>query len=69
MDLYPTGRSTPLLSFPDSVEVDRNYPLDVAFLPKGNHVISGAHKGCVNIWNTCTGEHWQSLEHNGELGL
>jgi hypothetical protein len=69
VDLYEVGQSTPVQTFRERFDAARNFTLDVAFLADGAYIVSGAHRGCVNIWNSQTGKHWQTLEHDGESSL
>ncbi|KAI5987370.1 hypothetical protein EDD15DRAFT_2173652, partial [Pisolithus albus] len=68
-DLYRLGQSTLIQRYPQHPHPERNYPLVVSFLHKGNAVICGASKGDVFIRDTWTGEHQQMLEHDGNLSI
>ncbi|KAI6094034.1 WD40-repeat-containing domain protein [Pisolithus croceorrhizus] len=66
-DLYCLGQSALIQTYPQRPPVERNYPLVVSFLHKGNVVICGASHGDVFIRDTWTGEHQQTLEHDDDF--
>ncbi|KAI6131843.1 WD40-repeat-containing domain protein [Pisolithus thermaeus] len=66
-DLYRLGQSALIQTYPQRPPVERNYPLVVSFLHKGNAVICGASHGDVFIRDTWTGEHQQTLEHDDDF--
>ncbi|KAI6098568.1 WD40-repeat-containing domain protein [Pisolithus sp. B1] len=68
-DLYCLGQSTLIQRYPQHPHPERNYPLVVSFLHKGNAVICGVSKGDVFIRDTWTGEHQQTLEHDSNLNI
>ncbi|KAI6036201.1 hypothetical protein BKA83DRAFT_4485271 [Pisolithus microcarpus] len=66
-DLYRLGQSSLIQTYLQRPPAERNYPLAVSFLHKGNAVICGASYGDVFIRDTWTGEHQQTLEHDGDF--
>ncbi|KAI6094188.1 hypothetical protein EV401DRAFT_1881554, partial [Pisolithus croceorrhizus] len=67
VDLYCLGQSALIQTYPQCPPMEQNYPLVVSFLHKGNAVICGMSHGDVFIRDTWTGEHQQTLKHDGNL--
>ncbi|KAH7918994.1 WD40 repeat-like protein [Leucogyrophana mollusca] len=65
MDLYNLGQSRPIRSFKYTLDSEANFPLEVSFLHEGAAVACGSPTGDVNIWDSATGEHRQTLTHEG----
>ncbi|KAJ8583673.1 WD40 repeat-like protein [Rhizopogon salebrosus TDB-379] len=69
MNLYALGEKEPLQSFLQPTNTGINFPLGVSFLHRGRAVVCGSQTGSVKIWETLSGEHLQTLEHNGLYAL
>ncbi|KAI0054699.1 WD40 repeat-like protein [Artomyces pyxidatus] len=67
MDAYYMGQSAPFQSYKQAIRPEMNVPLQVSFLHGGKSVICGSTTGGVNIWDTETAEHQQTLKHGAEL--
>ncbi|KAI0311648.1 hypothetical protein OF83DRAFT_1177371 [Amylostereum chailletii] len=46
---------------------EKNYPVTVSFLNNGQLVASGSPGGDVPLWDTDTGAHYQTLNHDGDI--
>lgn len=47
-----------------TINARTNFPLSVAYLRQGRFVTCGTHTGVIDIWDTKSGEVFQSLNHD-----
>lgn len=66
MNLYSLETFTVVRSYQYTVNPETNFPLSVAFIKKGQFVVCGTHTRNVSIWETTTGEVFQTLDHSGK---
>lgn len=64
MNLYSLSTRNLQNTYQYNVNPRTNFPLSLAFLKRGRYVTCGTHTGTVEIWNTETGEIFQSLDHD-----
>jgi hypothetical protein len=65
MDLYPIGQSKPIMHYSSTISAEHNYPVAVNFAQANKLVFCGGSNGAVNIWETASGIHQQTLDHEG----